>query len=83
MKLITLHNVSSTKSCILDIQENNFQNVPPNIAATSKSGKTILNLQNIFTKFTKSMIILVYPYYKIISKLQLHERIMKTRGFVN
>ena len=46
-----LQNVTSTKSYyILDMQESNFQNGSPNIVTTSKTGKTTVKLQNIFTK---------------------------------
>ena len=49
-KLFMLHNVSSSKSCILDIQENNSYGVSSNIYTTSKTDKTIAKLQNFLAK---------------------------------
>ena len=46
------HNVPSTKYYILGIQENNFQSASSSIATTLKTGQTIANLKNFFTKVT-------------------------------
>ena len=51
-KLLRLDSVLSDKFCILDIQDNNFQSVSPNIAAASKTGQTTANFQNILMKVT-------------------------------
>ena len=45
-----MHKVPSTRSYILDMQGNTFKSASPNIATTSKTGQTTVNLQNIFTK---------------------------------
>ena len=77
-----MQNASSTRSCILDIQGNNFQSASPNIA-TSKNRPDNSELAKHFHNSHNINYNLNVTILQNDNKTELHEGIMKTNKFLN